>query len=115
MTSVSCSEARRVGFLMVRLNSRPLCGMAGVSRRRSFPSKEKTGFKISKSKISDLKSLAIPGTIKIHNKELLVASTDGFIEVLELQMQGKKRMEAKSLLNGYTFEDGAAFELISLD
>ena len=76
---------------------------------------KKTGFKISKSKISDLKSLAIPGTIKIHNKELLVASTDGFIEVLELQMQGKKRMEAKSLLNGYTFEDGAAFELISLD
>jgi methionyl-tRNA formyltransferase len=74
---------------------------------------KKTGFKISKSKISDLNPLATPGTIQIHNKELLIATTDGFVEILELQMQGKKRMDAKSLLNGYTFKYGAKFESIS--
>lgn len=76
---------------------------------------KKTGFKISKSEISDLKSLATPGSIQIHNKELLVACSDGFVRIMELQMQGKKRMDAKSLLNGYKFEEDAAFEIISSD
>ncbi len=70
---------------------------------------KKTGFKISRSEVSELKSLEKPGTIKVHNKDLLVACSDGFIKVLELQMQGKKRMDSRALLNGYTFEEGAGF------
>ena len=31
------------------------------------------------------------------------ATTDGFVEVLELQMEGKKRMKTKDFLNGYSF------------
>ncbi len=31
------------------------------------------------------------------------ATTDGFVEVLELQLEGKKRMKTKDFLNGYSF------------
>ncbi len=31
------------------------------------------------------------------------ATTDGFVEVLELQIEGKKRMKTKDFLNGYSF------------
>lgn len=32
-----------------------------------------------------------------------IATLDGYINVLELQLQGKKRMKVKDFLNGYTF------------
>lgn len=46
-----------------------------------------------------------PGTIITDNKRYLkVACTDGYLAILELKMQGKKRMDIKSLLNGYKVE-----------
>jgi len=45
-----------------------------------------------------------PGTFKTDNKHFIkVATLDGFVHLLELQLAGKKRMETKAFLNGYTF------------
>jgi len=48
-------------------------------------------------------NLAI-GTFVSDNKSFLkVATPDGFVSILELQMQGKKRMAIKDFLNGFKF------------
>ena len=39
-----------------------------------------------------------------QKKRLEICCSDGTIEVLQLQMQGKKRMEVPAFLNGYTIE-----------
>jgi methionyl-tRNA formyltransferase len=44
-----------------------------------------------------------PGDIVTHKDHLKIATTDGFINLHELQLPGKRKMEVKALLNGYTF------------
>ncbi len=45
-----------------------------------------------------------PGTFVTDDKKFMkIATADGFIEILELQLQGKKRMDTKAFLNGYSF------------
>lgn len=45
------------------------------------------------------------GTFVTDNKSFLKVSTlDGFVHLLELQLAGKKRMEVKPFLNGYTIK-----------
>lgn len=43
---------------------------------------------------------AEPGTLYIDGKQLLIACQDEWLELLMLQLSGKKRMDAKSFLNG---------------
>lgn len=59
--------------------------------------------KILKSGISDEKNEShSPGTILTDNKKYLkIACKDGYLAILDIKMQGKKRMDIKSLLNGY--------------
>ena len=46
-----------------------------------------------------------PGTFSSDNKSYIQVSTaNGFINLLELQLQGRKRMPVKDFLNGYSFE-----------
>ncbi len=54
-----------------------------------------------KSDIMDEKSE--PGTILDCHKRLIIKTLDGAIEILEMQMLGKKRMTAQAFLNGQTF------------
>ena len=45
-----------------------------------------------------------PGEVVTDNKATLrVAAQDGFIEVLEIQLSGKKRMKTGDFLNGFSF------------
>lgn len=53
-----------------------------------------------KSDIIDSK--AIPGTVISIKKQLIVKTTDGAIELLQLQIPGKKQMSAQAFLNGQT-------------
>ena len=41
------------------------------------------------------------GTIYTEDKKLHVSCSDGWLEITELQMAGKKRMDAKSFLLGF--------------
>jgi len=45
------------------------------------------------------------GTIITDKKQLRIAVTDGYIQLLELQLPAKKRMKTADLLNGFSFAD----------
>lgn len=46
-----------------------------------------------------------PGTIVSDNKkEIKIATQDGFVQVHELQLQGKKRLKTRDFLNGFSFD-----------
>ncbi len=48
-----------------------------------------------------------PGTVILMDKKHFGVQTgDGMLEILELQLEGKKRMEADAFLRGYQLEDG---------
>ncbi len=58
--------------------------------------------KIFTTKTTDSEVHGTPaGTIKIDGKRLLVACSDKWLEILELQPAGKKRMAAEAFLLGY--------------
>ncbi len=50
-----------------------------------------------------------PGSIVIEDDIFKVACTDGFLIIDEMQLPNKKRMDVKSLLNGYKFSADARF------
>ena len=47
------------------------------------------------------------GSLICGKKEIKVAVQDGFLQLLSLQLPGKKRMQVAELLNGITFSDAA--------
>lgn len=47
------------------------------------------------------------GSLVTNKNELKVAVKEGFINIKEIQLPGKRKMEVKSLLNGYHFEENA--------
>jgi methionyl-tRNA formyltransferase len=47
------------------------------------------------------------GTLIKDKNELKVAVTDGFINIKEIQLPGKRKMDVKSLLNGYQFDENS--------
>jgi methionyl-tRNA formyltransferase len=47
------------------------------------------------------------GSLFCSKKEIKVAVQDGFLQLLSLQLPGKKRMQVAELLNGITFSDSA--------
>lgn len=56
--------------------------------------------KLFKTAKSYIKADAAPGTIKTDHKKLYIACQDEWLEITTLQLSGKKRMDAKSFLNG---------------
>ena len=63
--------------------------------------------KIYESKISIEKHSLPIGTIQTTKKEIKVVVSDGLLQILSLQLPGKKKMTASELLNGMTFSDKA--------
>ncbi len=49
------------------------------------------------------------GTIHTTKKELKVAVQEGYLSIKDLQLPGKRKMDAVSLLNGYKFGPNAKF------
>lgn len=66
---------------------------------------EEWSVKIYEAKLSSENHSFAIGTIISTKKELKIAVQDGFIEVLNLQFPGKKKMKTVELLNGMTFSD----------
>jgi len=62
-------------------------------------------FNIHRSIIADDVEPRDPGTIDLSQKgEMRISCADGVVNILEGQLSGRKRMEIKHLLNGYTPE-----------
>ena len=47
------------------------------------------------------------GQIQVRNSEMIVATSDGFLKCLEIQLPNKKRMSVSALLNGYSLDPEA--------
>lgn len=50
------------------------------------------------------------GTLLISKKEIKVAVKKGFLIIESLQLSGKRKMDSKSLLNGFTFYENAIMQ-----
>ena len=52
----------------------------------------------------------LPGSVSVQDKKrLLVATGDGTIALLEVQQEGRKRMDAEEFLRGYSLHTGDKF------
>ncbi|MEY8848762.1 methionyl-tRNA formyltransferase [Psychroserpens sp. XS_ASV72] len=47
------------------------------------------------------------GSIVVHEKEMKIAVKNGYLHIKEIQLPGKRKMDVKSLMNGYHFEKNA--------
>jgi len=61
--------------------------------------------KITKAKISSENSNHKPGTAFLKNKNLFVQTGQSSIELLEVQLAGKRKMTVRDFLNGYQVKD----------
>ena len=61
---------------------------------------EGSTMKIYKTRMTGISCHEMPGTMKTENG-LLVATGDEWLEITELQLAGKKRMNARDFLNGF--------------
>lgn len=67
--------------------------------------------KIWESRVSDIDADGTPGTVYSADKgRLLINTEDKCLEILSLQLEGKKRMDTKSFLLGYKLQKGDMFE-----
>ena len=80
----------------------------------SWPSaytyRNKKVVKIWKASVTDENSSEQAGTVvKVEKDGFYVQTGNGLLKVLELQIPGKKRMDAGAFLRGYTIEPGEVF------
>lgn len=61
-------------------------------------------FKIFKASISSNDKLSAHGTVLEHDGQFLIACSDGFLEVWELQLAGKNRVKAADFLRGFQLD-----------
>ena len=59
----------------------------------------------------DENTKAAPGCLaKVTKNTIWVQTGEGVLSLLEVQLEGKKRMTTESFLNGYTVEEGTYFK-----
>ena len=63
--------------------------------------------KIWSAEVEETSGEGVPGTIvKVEKDTFSVQTKDGLLKVLELQIPGKKRMDAGAFLRGYQVKSG---------
>jgi methionyl-tRNA formyltransferase len=67
-------------------------------------------FKIYKSSVSGRSVDLSPGSILTESNNLFVMTSNGLLEILEIQMEGKKRMNTKDFLRGFSFNTPDNFD-----
>lgn len=73
--------------------------------------KEKLIAKVHKTTIVEKNHKMKPGSFVIGDGKMIVACGKNMIEIEELQLPNKKRMKIKDLLNGYSFDADARFDV----
>jgi len=56
-----------------------------------------------------LPSFSVPGSVLNHRNRLFVRTSDGWLEILKLQPEGRKAVDGGSFVNGYPLVDGDHF------
>ena len=72
-----------------------------------YNDKEEFQVKVYKAKKEKIKHNDTIGKIIFTKKELKVAAKNGYIHIEELKMQGKRKMDSISFLNGFTLSNNA--------
>ena len=62
--------------------------------------REEQSIKIHQSRMTQESSAETPGTVRIEKNQIFVACQDGWLEIIELQVQGKRKMISDVFLNG---------------
>lgn len=57
-------------------------------------------FKVLRARQLDTRTDHAPGTVLVEGRRLVLQCADGRLELMEVQLEGKKRMPAEELLNG---------------
>lgn len=65
------------------------------------PTSKQVMIKIYKTRLTGETTTEKPGSINTDQRKIYVATTTEWLEITELQMAGKKRMNAKDFLNGW--------------
>ena len=56
--------------------------------------------KLLRTQVVQHNATSVPGTVSLDNDKLLVACGTGWISVLDIQLEGRKRMPVADLLRG---------------
>ena len=65
-------------------------------------------FKVYKSAITDIDSRGKAGSLQVKdNERLLVGTSDRFIDLIEVQLEGKKRLKVSEFLKGISLSDAS--------
>lgn len=72
-----------------------------VSLDKTAASTTKMVLKIFEVAKTEKRAIAEPGTFIVENKKVYVNTNDFLLELKELQLSGKKRMDSRSFLNGF--------------
>ncbi len=67
----------------------------------SGPEQEEMSVKIFMARVAEKHWSGDTGMLKVEDQQMFVRCADGWIEILELQMAGKKRMSVGDFLRGY--------------
>ena len=70
---------------------------------------ENKNVKIFKSELSNKTGNHKAGYISISKSDIFVSSADYDLKILELQMEGKKRLKSEEFLRGFHFSEGSCF------
>lgn len=70
---------------------------------------EEKQVKIFTARKTDRPAVGNPGLVRVEGKQLLVNTSDHLIEVLELQLEGKRRMPVVDFINGIEIAKNAFF------
>lgn len=70
---------------------------------------DKLVVKIYKVEVEKIAHNIQPGKLIFDKKEIRVAVTGGYIKLLEIQLQGKRRMTTEAVLNGLSLPENAVF------
>lgn len=65
--------------------------------------------KLFKSRVRNEQSTAMPGTLQVTERTLSVTTSDFWLAIEELQLEGRKRMGVEEFLRGYTITSGGRF------
>jgi len=60
--------------------------------------------KIFNVSVSETLAQANPGKIVVQDKQLFIGTETATLEIIELQLEGKKRMTSRELLNGIALD-----------
>lgn len=60
--------------------------------------------KIYKSEKTNTKVDLLPGSVLVTKEDLFIACNDSYLKIIELQLEGKKRLKTEEFLRGFNFQ-----------